>query len=420
MNPKTQSRRRFLRAAGVSLAIPLLESNGTLAAETAAPPKRMFAANIYFGLYAESFFPQAAGRSYELPPYLKAIKEYRDSFTVFSGLSHPDVGGGHDAAVSFLTAAPHPGTVKFRNSISFDQMLVEKLDPKTRYPYLALSTAPSGQGISFNRAGIRIPAESKPSALFAKLFLSSKDDAKQQMDRLAEGRSVMDTVLDQAKQLEGSVSGADKGRLEQYFTAVREVERRLADSQAWVLKPKPKVDALPPKDISNHGDVIGRTRLMLDLAHLAFQTDSTRIITLMIYGDASKPPIEAVSTDYHGLSHHGNDPEKLKQLHIVENLLMETLGGFLGKLRGTKEGTGTLLDSTMVLTGSNLGSASSHNTMNLPIMLAGGGFKHGQHLAFDRKANTPLAKLYVSMAQRLGCETGSFASGNGRIAGLEG
>lgn len=419
MNPKTQTRRRFLQAAGVSLALPLLESHGARAAETASPPRRMFAANIYFGLYGESFFPQVAGRAYTLTPYLNPLKDYKDSFTVFSGLSHPDVSQGHDAAVSFLTSAPHPGTTKFRNTISFDQFLVEKLDPKTRYPYLALSTAPSGQGISFNRAGIRIPAESKPSALFAKLFLSSKEDAKAQMDRLAEGRSVMDTVLDQAKRLEGQVSGADRGRLDQYFNAVREVERRLMDSQAWVEKPKPKVDALPPKDIVNHGDVIGRTRLMLDLAHLAFQTDSTRFITLMIYGDASKPPIEAVTTDYHGLSHHGNDPDKLKQLHVVESLLMETLGGFLGKLRGTKEGAGNLLDRTMVLTGSNLGSGSSHNTMNLPILLAGGGFKHGQHLAFDRKANTALGKLYVAMAQRLGCEVEAFGSGKGRLAGLE-
>jgi len=421
MNPKTQTRRRFLRAAGVSLALPLLETTGALAAAAKAPtPRRMIAMNVYFGLNAESLFPREAGRNYGLTPYLNVLKDQRDSFTVFSGLSHPDVSGGHDAAVSFLTAAPHPGTVKFRNSISFDQYLVERLEPDTRFPYLALTTSQGGgQGISFNRMGIRIPAETKPSALFAKLFLNSPETMKGQIDRLAEGRSVMDTVLAQAKRLDGEVSAGDRARLDQYFTAVREVEQRMVKAQSWVEKPVPKVTAAPPKDILQHGDVVGRTRLMLDLAHLAFATDSTRFITLMIHGDASRPPIEAVTTDYHGLSHHGNDPDKLKQLHIVENLLMDSLRDFLGKLQGTKEGSETLLDRTVVLTGSNLGSGSSHSTMNLPVILAGGGFKHGQHLAFDRKTNTPLCRLYVSIAQRLGVQSDAFASGKGRLAGLE-
>ena len=425
MNAKTQSRRKFLQAAGVSLALPLLDSRAlgprlARAAEPAAPPRRMLAMNIYFGLHGESFFPNEAGSNYELSPYLSQLKEFRDSFTVFSGLSHPEVGSGHDAALAFLTSSPHTGTVKFRNSISLDQLVVNKLDPKTRYPYLALTTAShGGHGISFNHAGIRIPAESSPSALFSKLFLSTNEDAALQRSRLAEGQSVLDTVREQAQQLSGEVSTADRRRLDQYFGAVREVERRLADSQAWVDKPKPKVNAKPFQDIAVHGDVAGRMRLMLDLAHLAFETDSTRYITLMVHGDASKPPIEQVTTDYHGLSHHGNDPDKLRQLHLVERLLMDNLANFYGQLKGTRETNGTLLDNTMVLTGSNLGSGSSHSTMNRPTLLAGGGFRHGQHLVFDRKANSPLANLYVSMVQRLGCEVDAFGSGKSRLTGFE-
>jgi hypothetical protein len=215
------------------------------------------------------------------------------------------------------------------------------------------------------------------------------------------------------------VSATDRERLDQYFTAVREVEEQLVKSQEWSKRPKPKVSVAPPRDVASLADIIGRTRLMFDLAHLAIQTDSTRFITLKIDVVGAVPPIAGVKLDHHNLSHHGKDPEKLQQLQRIEVQQLTALGDFLGKLKQSKEGGETLLDRTMVLYGSNLGNASSHDTKNLPILLTGGGLKHGKHLAFDRKNNVPLCKLYVSMLQRLGAEVDRFGSGSGRLAGLE-
>jgi hypothetical protein len=157
---------------------------------------------------------------------------------------------------------------------------------------------------------------------------------------------------------------------------------------------------------------------MLDLTHLALQTDSTRFVSLYIGGSNAVQPIDGVSIEYHSLSHHGQDPEKLAQLRIIQTKQLEAIGEFLGKLRQSREGDQNLLDRTAVLFGSAMGNASSHNCKNLPIILAGGGFRHGQHLAFDRENNTPLGRLYVSMLQRLAVETDQFVSGRGTLPGL--
>jgi hypothetical protein len=419
MTATPQTRRTFLRASGVALALPLLESVVPAVRGAPAPrPRRMIAVCACLGLCADYLFPTTSGRAYKLTPYLSVLKDFRDSLTICSGLSHPDVTGGHAAEVCFLTAARGPGRPGFRNSISLDQFVIEKLNPDTRFPSLVLSTYASS--ISFNGAGVQIPPETSPAGLFAKLFLQGKrEEVARQVNRLKDRRSILDAVRGQARQFDKQVSATDRARLDQYFTAVREVERRLASAQAWSKRPKPKVSVPPPRDIVGLADIVGRMRLMFDLAHLAFQTDSTRLITLKIDVTGVPPPIPGVSLDPHNLSHHGKDPEKLKQLQLVESQQLGALRGFLAKLKQTKEGSDTLLDRTMVLYGSNLGNASSHDTRNLPILLAGGGFKHGQHLAFDRKNNAPLCKLYVSMLQRLGVEVDRFASGSGRLAGLE-
>ncbi len=419
MTSPAQTRRTFLRSAGVTLALPLLESLAPYSlAAPESKPRRMIAVCAGLGLCPDYLFPTTSGREYQLTPYLSVLKDFRDSFTVCSGLSHPDVNGGHDAEVCFLTAAARPGQAGFRNTISLDQFAVEKLKPDTRNPSLVLSTHSSS--ISFNRGGVQIPPDTRPSVLFAKLFLEgNRQEVARQVNRLKDRRTILDTVRDQARQLSKELSAADRDRLDQYFTAVREVERGLVSAQEWSKRPKPKVSAPPLRDIASMADIVGRTRLMFDLARLAFQTDSTRFITLRIDVLGVVPPIPGVTFDHHNLSHHGKDPEKLKQLQRVEIQQMAALRDFLGQLRQTKEGGETLLDRTMVLYGSNLGNASSHDTKNLPVLLAGGGFKHGQHLAFDRKNNAPLCKLYVSMLQRLGIEVDRFASGAGRLRGLE-
>jgi hypothetical protein len=410
------TRRAFLRAAGVGLALPLLESVAWGA--PAQAPRRMIGICAALGLCPDYLFPTKSGRDYALTPYLSVLKDHREALTVCSGLSHPDVNAGHESESCFLTAAPRPGQAGFRNSISLDQLAVEKLKPDTRFSSLALST--QGTSVSVNRGGVVIPPETRPSVVFARLFLQGRrDEVEREVNRLKDRRSILDAVRGQARQLEKRVSQSDRERLDQYFTAVREVEQGLVRAQAWSKRPKPRVSAAPPRDIPNAADIIGRTRLMLDLAQLAFQTDSTRFITLKIDVIGVVPPIAGVSLDHHNLSHHGKDPSKLKQLQLVETQQLTALRDFLGKLKQSKEGGETLLDRTMVLYGSNLGNASSHDTKNLPILLAGGGFKHGQHLAFDRKNNTALGKLYVSMLQRLGAEVDRFVSASGRLDGLE-
>jgi hypothetical protein len=256
--------------------------------------------------------------------------------------------------------------------------------------------------------------------VFAKLFVEGRpDEVEAQKRRLADGRSILDTVREQAKDVRSAVSARDRDKLDEYFNSVRELEQRLAQSEAWSKKPKPKVDAKPPQNVQNSTDLIAKTRVWFDLIHLALQTESTRLVTLQLLGTSGVPPIPGVSLGHHDLSHHGKDPSKIAQLKRLETEKMKTLRDFLKKLKDTKEDGGTLLDRTTVFFSSNLADASTHGVKNMPVLLAGGGFKHGQHLAFDPKRNPPLCNLYVSMLQRLGLEVDRFGSSTGTLPGLE-
>jgi hypothetical protein len=230
----------------------------------------------------------------------------------------------------------------------------------------------------------------------------------------------LDAVSDEAKSFQRRVGAADHDKLNEYFTSVRELEQRLVKSEAWVQKPKPKTEEKPPQDISNGSDLIGRMRLLFDLVPWALQSDSTRLITIFLQGANAVPPVPGVTIDHHNLSHHGQEPEKIEQLRLIETSQFQVFGDLMGKLKKKEEGGTRFLDSTVVMFGSNLGNANSHDTRNLPILLAGGGFKHGQHTAFDTQNNTPLCNLYVSMLQRLGVETDAFGSSTGTLTGLEG
>jgi hypothetical protein len=415
------SRRSLLRGTGVAIALPSLEAmlpRRASAADVEAQPRRMVAVNVGLGLHTPNLFPTTAGRDYEITPYLKPLEKLRDDFTVISGTSHPDVDGGHFSEKSFLTAAPHPNSPSFRNTISIDQIAAEAIGIKTRFAYLTLSLA--GRGLAWSRGGVEIPSESRPSRVFANLFLEGRPDEKQrQLQRLQDGQSIMDAVLDRAKQMQRRLGSVDRDKLDEYFTAVRATENRLLKAQEWEHRPKPKVDATQPRDITDRNDVIGRARLMYDMMHLALQTDSTRLITFFKNGINAVPKISGVSGDYHNMSHHGRDPEKIAQLTMIELEQFRACAEFLQKLKETREGASTLLDRTMVLFGSNLGNASSHDSRNMPVVLAGGGFRHGQHLAFDAKNNYPLPNLFVSMFQRMGIELDSFVSSTGTMRGLE-
>lgn len=411
--PSPISRRAFLRGAGVSLALPFLDAMWPqrLFAAQAGAPKRLVAVCTSLGIYGPALFPKETGRDYTPTPYLDLIKDYRNDFTLFSGLSHPDQSGadGHSSEMTWLTAARHPGLGGFRNSISLDQFIAEKNGVETRYPSLTLGTNNVSQ--SYTRSGVMIPAETKPSVVFAKLFINgTPEEVGRQMKKLREGRSIMDTVGDEAKRFGSRVGAADRDKLDEYFTSVREMEQRLAKAEDWVQKPKPKIDATKPEDIAEQNDIIGRLQLLFELVPLALQTDSTRLITILVQGRGDVPPVPGVSIDHHNLSHHGQDPEKIRQLELIEMAEMRAVGKLLGALKQKTEGGAPLLDNTMVLFGSNLGNANSHDWRNLPILLAGGGFRHGQHLAFDAKNNVPLCNLFVQMLQKMGVEADRFGS----------
>jgi hypothetical protein len=371
------------------------------------------------GKHMPFFVPEQAGKNYRPSRYLKVIDDLREHYTIFSGVSHPEVDGAHAAEKSFLTCAPHPGSGSFKNSISLDQYAAEFVGKATRIPSLALA-ANGNSSLSWTRAGVPIPGATRPSEIFKKLFLTgSRDEIESQVTRLRMGESIMDTVLAQAKAVEKKLTTEDRQKFEEYTTSVREVEQQLIVQQEWEKKPKPEVKVKPPKDIREQEDVIGRAKLMYDLIYLAIQTDSTRLITCMTEGFFVVPPIDGVEEGYHTLSHHGQNNKKLEQLAIIEEAQMSIFGDFLRRLKSTNEQDSNLLDRTMVFYGSDLGNASSHDNRNLPALIAGGGFKHGQHLAFDTANNYPLANLFVSMLQRLGIEADRFGSSTGTMRGLE-
>ncbi len=418
----TLSRRTLLRAAGVSLALPWFEAlapRQAFGAEAAKPRRRMVCINTPLGMQPTFFFPEKAGKEYELSPYLDVLKDYRNDFTVMSGLSHPDVGPFHDSNRSYLTGAPHPERrAGFRNSISLDQFAAESFHGQTRFPTLVLST--EGEGLSWTRSGAAVPSYDFPSSVFAALFLEGRaDEVQAQMQRLRNGRSILDSVREQSRTMQAGLGANDREKLDEYYTSIRELEQRLAEDEEWARKPKPKVDVKPPQNVTNSADFIGKSRVWFDLIHLALQTDSTRLITLELLGTSSVPPVPGVTYGHHDLSHHGKDPTKIEQLKKIELEAMKTLRDFLARLKQTSEEGVSLLDRTMVFFGSNLGNAATHGVKNLPILLAGGGFKHGQHLAFDPQNGPPLCNLYVSMLQRLGIEADKFGSSTGTLTGLE-
>ncbi len=411
------NRRNFLRGTGVILGLPFLESL-VPAVSPPEPSRRLVAIDVGLGLHAPNIVPTKAGRDYETTPYLKTIDDLRNQYTIISGVSNPEVGGGHHSYKSFLTGAPHPNNAGFRNTISIDQLAAARLGSATRFASLSLTNG--GTSLSWSRSGVEIPAQSRPSRVFQQLFVTGKPaEQARAIQRLQDGQSVLDTVIDKTRRMGRRLSGRDKAKLDQYFEAVREAERRLAKAEDWQGRPKPVPNTKPPRDETDHKQVIERMRLMYDVMHLALETDSTRFITLNLPGMNSVPVIRGVEIDYHNLSHHGKDPEKIRQLTIVETAIVNEFARFLKKLNSSVESASTVLDATMVMFGSNLGNASSHDTKNLPIIFAGGGFKHGQHLAFDRNDNHPLTNLYVSMLQRLGLETDSFSTGTKPMPGLE-
>lgn len=421
------SRRTLLRGMGVALALPALECMTPVFARTAAPstPRRLLVIVNNIGVLSQHFFPAQSGSNYKLSPYLSVLAGFRQDFTVFSGLSHPGVTGGHSTDNSFLTSARGAFKANFRNTISLDQFAAEHIGLLTRFPSLNLGVniEKANRSLSWTRDGVLLPAEDKAPALFQKMFAQGDAAAVQaQLRRLEARGSILDTLQGETKRLSRKVSQTDKARLDQYFTSVREVEERLQSARQWETRPKPAAPQPAPAAIEEDKYFFEKTELMLRMAQLAFETDSTRLVTLML--DAFKTPVYRLegqrnTTDsYHGLSHHGQAEEKVQQLEATDRQQMAVLNQLLGNLAQKAEGGERLLDRVMVLYGSNMGEANIHDNTNLPILLAGGGFRHGQHLAFKRHNNTPLCNLLVTLLQRLGIEANAFGSSTGALAEL--
>jgi hypothetical protein len=321
-------RRTFLRSAGVTLALPWLECmtpSFARAGSVSQPPFRMLIIANNLGVLPKPFFPQTTGRDYELSPYLSALAEFRQDFTVFSGLSHPGVTGGHSTDNCFLTAARGAFKSGFRNSISLDQFAAEKLGQVTRFPTLNLGVNidKGNRSLSWTRDGVLLPAEDSAPKLYERMFVQGdRDSVERQLHKLETRGSILDTLLDETKRFSSNLASGDKARLDQYVTSVREVEERLQTARAWELRPKPQATQAAPADIQDRKLFFEKFDLMLATAQLALESDSTRIVTLM--ADAFFTPVfnlneRQTSTDsYHGLTHHGFAEDKVKQLEEID------------------------------------------------------------------------------------------------------
>ena len=407
-------RRTHLKATGVALALPLLESMAVANdGASNSPPRRMVFICNTLGLYGPSLWPEKTGIDYESTEYLDLLQDYRSDMTLFSGLCHQHQSGRrpHDSEASWLTAARNPGFSGFRNSISVDQFAAQHIGHRTRLPSINLSSN-NFVSQSYTRQGVMIPAQTSPAKLFAELFLQgTPDDIESQKRKLEEGRSTLDELGDQLSTMRKRISGSDGDLLDEYFDAVRQVEINIATTEGWMEKPKPQIDSPPPSDVKSQADLVGRVQALTDLIPLILQTDSSRIVTVMIQDHNVVPQIAGVDGNHHNLSHHGQDESKIAQLKTVESSLLNCLGSLLGRLKSTQEKEQTLLQQTSILFGSNLGNANMHNTRNLPLILAGGGYNHGGYVATEE--DTPLCNLFLKILTASGMEAEAFGQSTG-------
>jgi len=432
------NRRTLLRSStGVALSLPLLETM-SVGKSIEKSPKRMVCIGVPFGFDPPVFIPTETGKSYQTTSHLKHLEEHREDMTIISGLSHPNTGGGgHKAEAVMFTGAPYPDySHNLKNTISLDQEFASHFRGQTRYDSLVLSTFHGSLSVTAN--GVSIPSLNRPSQIYQKLFhATSQRQAEEEIQKIDQGRSILDLVTQEAKQLSQKVTTTDKQRIDEYFTSVREVERQLQFAREWVNQPKPEPIGKPPVDILDKTLQGKKLELMLSMIHLALMTDSTRSISIKTFGM------------HHDLSHHGKDPKKLAACQQEEIDLLVALNKFLTKLKGTSENSGNLLDQTMTVLTSNLRDGNTHWTYNLPVVLAGGGFKHGSHLAYNRpyieklakdktltpdelkkqknakviphmgRDQQPLCNLFTSMLQNAGIEKPKFGSATGTLTGLE-
>jgi len=421
------NRRRFiLRSIGATLALPWLPSFSarSAGAETlvqtskgaGAGARRFVAIGNLLGFQVKQLFPTTAGRDYEKTTLLEPLWENRSQMTVYRGFDH-GVKGGHFAVHSFLSGVLNSEAQnRPEGNVTIDQFLADEVGFETRFPSLTVGSEGGIHGgcqIAWTKSGVRVPPITGPAQLFDKLFVG--DSKERQLRRVQENHvqsSILDSVREEASQLSKRVNKEDKDKLEQYLTSVRDVEKRLELRKRWASHPKPEAPFQKPANRNAVEDL----PLLYEMIALALQTDSTRIATLEIGGDFL-PQNLGIDKSHHGLSHHGNDAEAIASLITLEKYQIEHFGKFLTRLAQINDGERTLLDNTAVLFGSGMGDANTHKNSDLPIILAGGGYKHGEFRAVPSEGlnKVPLCNLFVDIAQRMGVETSSFGSSTGRF-----
>jgi hypothetical protein len=373
------------------------------------------------GFYQPSFFPKAAGADYELPPLLEPLAPHRKHLTVFSGLDH-GVKGGHFAVHSFLSGVRNADAKSMpEGNISIDQRAAETIAGATRFPSLAIGSEDGIHGgcmMCWTRSGTRVNPIPGPREVFRRLFLTDTEaDREKAKDRIRLQGSILDAVNGDAQSLGRELGKRDREKLDEYFTSVRDVEKQLQLNRQWADVPKP---AAPIKEPANTG-MVSDLPVLYDLIALALQTDSTRIATFEIGGGFLSTAL-GVKKEYHALSHHGQVQEDIDNLLKLEKYQMEQFARFLGKLQSIEDGDGTLLQHSMVLFGSGIGNANAHTNTNLPIVVAGGGFRHGEHKVYPQAGSLgrpPLCNLYLTLLQHFGVKTEKFGLSTSTLTGFD-
>ena len=413
MNKQTYlSRRRFLQGTGIALSLPAFDSLAAGLSAAKKPPRRLVCIGNHLGFYPGNFFPKTAGKDYVPSSTLKPLEKHRDQLTVFSQLDH-GLNGGHKAVQGFLTSIKKEEAAGFPGkNISLDQAAAEHVGSSTRFPSINTGIS-KGTDMCWSRAGVHVPPINNPATLFRGLFVNSPQSAREaERTRLKHRASVLDALRDSASALNRTLNAADRDKLDQYLTSVREVERRLQMSKEWLNRPKPKA----PIDevLDEERQHIDEVALLYDLMALALQTDSTRVATLET--GLGFRTAELDLGGYHGLSHHGKSKDRIGQLQIVEAFLTTKLSNFISRLKEAK-----IFDNTLVVFGSGMSDGSRHSNRNLPVLLAGGGFKHQGHVVCpaEQHKRVPLSNLWLSVLQWFGSETDRFGRSTGTFSPMK-
>ncbi|MFM8283387.1 MAG: DUF1552 domain-containing protein [Planctomycetaceae bacterium] len=435
------SRRTVLRGLGTSLALPLLDCMrpASAFASGAAAPVRMAFLYVPNGVHMQDWTPAATGEDFPLSCILEPLADLRGKFSIHTGLAHDkakangDGPGDHARALAtFLTGSQARKTAgaDIRAGVSVDQLAAHHLGRRTRFPSLEIGTEGGGQSgscdsgyscvysanIAWRSDTQSVPKESDPRLIFERLFADGRpgETAEARARREKHELSILDFVTDEAKSLERRVGGADKRKLDEYFSAVREVERRIeaarSDASGTALG-MARPDGVP-ESYQDH------LRLLADLLVLAFQTDATRVSTFVFANEGSNRSYAfmGVPEGHHDLSHHGNDAAKQDKIRRINYFHVEQLAYLLRRLEAVQEGEGSLLDNSLLLYGSGIGDGNRHNHNDLPILLAGragGAVTQGRHVVHD--TDTPLTNLFLGMLDSVGCHAERLGDSTGRI-----